>query len=156
MIEAGQQAPDFTLPDQEGKEVSLGDLLADGRNVVLVFYPLDFSPVCTDQLNVYQEVLEDLEAAGAKLVGISVDSAFCHKAFQQHLGISIPLLADFEPKGEVARAYGAYINSRGHNKRALVMIGPDGVVKWSHLSPTPLEIPGANLIFDALEAHAPA
>jgi peroxiredoxin len=154
MIEAGQRAPDFKLPDQEGKEVSLGDLLEEGRNVVLVFYPLDFSPVCTDQLNVYQEVLEDLEAAGARLVGISVDSAFCHKAFQQHLGITIPLLADFEPKGEVARAYGAYINSRGHNKRALVMIGPDGVVKWSHLSPTPLEIPGANLIFDALEAHA--
>ena len=155
MIEAGQQAPDFTLPNQEGKEVSLSDLLEEGKNVVLVFYPLDFSPVCTDQLNVYQEVLEDLEAAGAKLVGISVDSAFCHSAFQQHLGISIPLLADFEPKGEVARAYGAYINSRGHNKRALVMIGPDGVVKWSHLSPSPLEIPGANLIFDALEAHAP-
>ena len=156
MIEPGTKAPDFTLPSQEGKEVSLGDLLAEGKNVVLVFYPLDFSPVCTDQLNVYQEVLGDLEAAGAKLVGISVDSAFCHKAFQDHLGITIPLLADFEPKGEVARAYGAYINSRGHNKRALVMIGPDGIVKWSYLSPTPLEIPGANLIFDALEAHAPA
>jgi peroxiredoxin len=156
MIEAGVEAPDFTLPDQDGKEVSLGDLLAEGKNVVLVFYPLDFSPVCTDQLNVYQEVLGDLDAAGAKLVGISVDSAFCHKAFQSHLGIEIPLLADFEPKGQVARKYGAYINSRGHNKRALVMIGPDGVVKWSHLSPTPLEIPGANLIFDALEAQAPA
>jgi peroxiredoxin len=154
MIEPGTKAPDFTLPDQEGHEVSLGELLEDGKNVVLVFYPLDFSPVCTDQLNVYQEVLGDLEAAGAKLVGISVDSAFCHKAFQDHLGITIPLLADFEPKGEVARAYGAYINSRGHNKRALVMIGPDGAVKWSHLSPTPLEIPGANLIFDALEAQA--
>jgi peroxiredoxin len=154
MIEPGTQAPDFTLPDQDGKEVSLGDLLAEGSNLVLVFYPLDFSPVCTDQLNVYQEVLSDLEAAGAKLVGISVDSAFAHKAFQEKLGITIPLLADFEPKGEVARAYGAYINSRGHNKRALVMIAPDGVVKWSHLSPTPLEIPGANLIFDALEAHA--
>ena len=155
MIEPGTTAPDFALPDQEGKEVSLGDLLEEGKNVVLVFYPLDFSPVCTDQLNVYQEVLGDLEGAGAKLVGISVDSAFCHKAFQEHLGITIPLLADFEPKGAVARDYGAYINRRGHNKRALVMIGPDGVVKWSHLSPTPLEIPGANLIFDALEAHAP-
>jgi peroxiredoxin len=155
MIEPGTKAPDFTLADQEGKQVSLEDLLAEGKNVVLAFYPLDFSPVCTDQLNVYQEVLGDFEAAGAKLVGISVDSAFCHKAFQDQLGITIPLLADFEPKGAVAREYGAYINSRGHNKRALVMIGPDGIVKWSHLSPTPLEIPGANLIFDALGAHSP-
>jgi len=150
MIEPGAQAPEFKLPDQDGREVSLGDLLADGKNVVLVFYPLDFSPVCTDQLNVYQEVLGDLEAAGAKLVGISVDSAFCHKAFQSHLKITIPLLADFEPKGEVARAYGVYMEGRGHNQRALVMVGPDGIVKWSHRAATPLEIPGANLIFDAL------
>jgi peroxiredoxin len=150
MIEPGAKAPDFKLPDQDGKEVSLADLLAEGKNVVLVFYPLDFSPVCTDQLNVYQEVLGDLENAGAKLVGISVDSAYCHKAFQNHLGITIPLLADFEPKGEVARAYGAYIERRGHNHRALVMVGPDGLVEWSHRADTPLEIPGANLIFDAL------
>jgi peroxiredoxin len=156
MIEPGARAPDFTLLDQDGNEVSLGGLLAEGKNLVLVFYPLDFSPVCTDQLNVYEEVLVDLEAAGAKLVGISVDSAYCHKAFRGHLGITMPLLADFEPKGEVARSYGVYINSRGHNQRALVMVGPDGVVKWSYRSSTPLEIPGANLIFDALEAQAPA
>ena len=134
MIEPGTAAPDFALPDQDGNIVKLRDLR--GQTSVLVFYPMDWSPVCTDQLNVYQEVLGELEEAGAKLVGISVDSAFCHKAFQDHLGITIPLLADFEPKGEVARAYGAYINSRGHNKRALVMIGPDGIVKWSYLSPT--------------------
>src|SRR5947207_11508981 len=139
MIEPGVRAPDFTLPDQDGQEVSLQDLLAEGRNLVLVFYPLDFSPVCTDQLNVYQEVLGELEAAGAKLVGISVDSAYCHKAFQQHLGTTIPLLSDFEPKGEVARKYDAYVEKRGLNHRALVMIGPDGVVKWSHRSPSPLE-----------------
>ncbi len=149
MIEPGTPAPDFTLPDQDGNEVSLSDLR--GRTIVLVFYPLDFSPVCTDQLNVYQEVLPDLEAQGVTLLGISVDSAFAHKAFQQHLGISIPLLADFHPKGEVSRRYGAYIEERGHNGRALVMIDPDGVVSWSHTSPSPLEIPGANLIFDALE-----
>ena len=154
MIEPGARAPDFNLRDQDGLEVTLEDLR--GQKTVLVFYPLDFSPVCTDQLNIYHEVGPDFAAKGAKLYGISVDSAFAHKAFQDQLGVSIPLLADFEPKGEVARAYGAYINSRGHNKRALVMIGPDGVVKWSHLSPTPLEIPGPNLIFDALEAHAPA
>jgi peroxiredoxin (alkyl hydroperoxide reductase subunit C) len=150
MIAAGAQAPDFKLRDQDGLEITLEEL--KGQTSLLVFYPLDFSPVCTDQLNVYQEVLGDLEAKGAKLIGISVDSAFSHKAFQQHLGITIPLLADFHPKGEVSKAYGAYIEERGHDNRSLVMIGPDGKVLWSHAAPTPLEIPGANLIFDALEA----
>jgi len=150
MIEAGAAAPDFTLPDQDGDEVSLGDLA--GQTSVLVFYPMDFSPTCTDQLNVYQEVRPELEARGAKLYGLSVDSSFAHKAFQDHLGITIPLLSDFHPKGEVSRAYGAYIEERGHNKRALVMIGPDLRVVWAHESPSPLEIPGANLIFDALHA----
>jgi peroxiredoxin (alkyl hydroperoxide reductase subunit C) len=150
MIEAGAPAPDFSLQDQDGNRVSLSDLA--GQRSVLVFYPLDFSPICTDQLSVYQEVLPELEAAGAKLYGVSVDSAFAHKAFQQQLGIAIPLLADFNPKGEVARAYGVYIDERGHNERALVMIGPDLTVEWAHRSPTPLEIPGANLIFDALDA----
>ncbi len=153
MIEPGTPAPDFTLPDQDGKEVSLSDL--EGRTTVLVFYPLDFSPVCTNQLNVYQEVLPELAEKGAQLYGVSVDSAFAHKAFQERLGISIPLLADFHPKGEVAKAYGVYIDGRGHTQRALVMIGEDLTVTWSHQAPTPLEIPGANLIFDALE-HAPA
>jgi peroxiredoxin (alkyl hydroperoxide reductase subunit C) len=152
MIEPGAAAPDFSLLDQDGKTVSLSDL--KGQTSVLVFYPGDWSPVCTDQLNVYQEVVGDLEAAGARLYGISVDSAFSHKAFQQHLGITFPLLADFHPKGEVSRAYGAYIEERGHNNRSLVMVGPDGQVLWSHASPTPLEIPGANLIFDALEQQA--
>lgn len=150
MIEAGQPAPDFTLPDQDGNEVSLADLR--GQTTVLAFYPLDFSPVCTDQLNVYHEVLDELEERDARLYGISVDSAFSHKAFQEHLGVAIPLLADFHPKGEVARAYGVYIDDRGHSERALVMVGPDGIVRWAHRSSTPLEIPGANLIFDALEA----
>src|SRR4051795_5119498 len=102
MIEPGTPAPDFALPDQDGNIVKLEDL--GGQTTVLVFYPMDFSPVCTDQLNVYQEVLGDLEEAGAKLYGVSVDSAFSHKAFQQSLGLSIPLLADFHPKGEVSRA----------------------------------------------------
>src|SRR4051794_41425769 len=100
MIEAGAQAPDFTLPDQDGNEVSLAGLR--GERVVLVFYPADFSPVCTDQLNVYQEVLGELEERGARLFGVSVDSAWTHKAFRQHLGLDIPLLADFHPKDEVA------------------------------------------------------
>ena len=152
MIEPGTRAPDFTLRDQDGKKVSLESL--KGQTTVLVFYPLDFSPVCTDQLNVYQEVLGELEAAGARLYGVSVDSTYSHKAFQEKLGITIPLLADFHPKGEVARRFGVYQEERGVSARALVMIGPDGVVQWAYRSPSPLEIPGANLIFDALEAHA--
>jgi len=105
---------------------------------------------------VYQEVLGELEAAGVKLYGISVDSAYSHKAFQERLGITIPLLADFHPKGEVAGKFGVYDEDRGVTARALVMIGPDLEVKWSYRSPSPLEIPGVNLIFDALEAHAAA
>ena len=152
MIAPGTPAPEFKLRDQDGQKVTLESLR--GQTTVLVFYPNDFSPVCTDQLNVYQEVLADLEAAGAKLYGVSVDSSYAHKAFQERLGITIPLLADFHPKGEVARAFGVYNDDYGVSTRALVMIGPDLVVRWAHESPSPLEIPGANLIFDALEAHA--
>jgi len=154
MIEPGTPAPEFSLPDQDGKKVSLASLR--GRTVVLVFYPLDFSPVCTDQLNVYHEIVPELERDGVSMYGVSVDSTFSHKAFQRELGVSIPLLADFHPKGEVARAYGVYIDERGHSQRALVMIDSEGIVTWSYVSPSPLEIPGANLIFDALEQAAPA
>lgn len=153
MIEPGSPAPDFTLPDQDGKQVSVSDFR--GGTVVLVFYPADFSRVCTDQLSVYQELLPEFEEAGTSLVGISVDGAFCHKAFREHQGLSIPLLADFHPKGEVAKAYGVWSEQYGVARRALVMVGPDGVVEWSYLSP-PLEVPGANLIFDALEQRTPA
>jgi peroxiredoxin len=154
VIEAGSPAPDFTLPDQDGNRVSLADFR--GQTLVLVFYPADFSPVCTDQLNVYQEVLGELEGRGVKLLGISVDSAWTHKAFQGQLGVTFPLLADFHPKGEVAKAYGAYNEKHGVAKRSLVMVGPEGKVEWSHESPSPLEIPGANLIFDALDQRAAA
>ena len=153
MIEVGAQAPGFTLRDQDGHEVSLADFR--GRTVVLVFYPADFSPTCTDQLSVYQEVLGEFEARGATLLGISVDGSFCHKAFREHLGIEIPLLSDFHPKGEVAKAYGVWSEDYGVAARALVMVGPEGVVEWSYLSP-PLEVPGANLIFDALEQRTAA
>jgi peroxiredoxin len=153
MIQAGSPAPDFTLPDQDGNQVSLADYR--GRTVVLVFYPADFSPVCTDQLSVYQEVLGELGERGATLIGISVDGSFCHQAFRDHLNLTIPLLADFHPKGGVSRAYGVWSEEHGVAGRALVMVGPDGWVDWSHLSP-PLELPGANLIFDALEQRTPA
>jgi peroxiredoxin len=153
MIEPGSPAPDFTLPDQDGNKVSLADFR--GRTVVLAFYPSDFSPVCTDQLSVYTEVLPQFEERGAALLGISVDGAFCHKAFQQHLNTRIPLLADFHPKGEVAKAYGVWSDEYGVAGRSLVMVDPDGMVQWSYSSP-PLEVPGANLIFDALEQRTPA
>ena len=150
MIEAGAKAPDFSLPDHDGNQVSLGDFA--GRRLVLVFYPLDFSPVCTDQLSVYQEVLGEIEAKGASLVGISVDSTYCHHAFRKQLNLTLPLLADFFPKGEVCRAYGAWIDQVDHGNRSLVLIDEEGTVRWSYESPTPIEIPGANLIFDALAA----
>jgi peroxiredoxin len=152
MIEAGTPAPDFKLRNQDGEDVTLEDL--KGQTTVLVFYPLDFSPVCTDQLSIYQELVQDFEARGVKLYGGSVDSAFCHKAFQDKAGLTMPLLADFEPKGDVAKKFGVYNDEYGTSQRALVMIGPDGVVKWAYCSPSALEIPGANLIFDALEPSA--
>jgi peroxiredoxin len=149
MIAAGEPAPDFTLRDQDGEKVSLSDYR--GRKALLVFYPLDFSPVCSDQLSIYQEVKPQIAEKGVEMIGISVDHGFAHRAFQERLGIDTPLLADFEPKGEVARAYGAYIEKAGHANRSLVLIDEEGTVEWAHESPTPLEIPGANLIFDALE-----
>ena len=149
MIQPGERAPDFSLADHEGKGRSLHDFR--GRKVVLVFYPLDFSPVCSDQLSVYQEVLPQIADAGAELVGISVDSSWTHRAFREKLGLTMTLLSDFEPKGEAIRAYGAYLDQGGHGNRSLVLVDEEGVVRWVHESPTPIEIPGANLIFDALE-----
>ena len=132
--------------------VGLGDFA--GRKLVLCFYPLDFSPTCTDQLSIYQEVVGDIEAKGADLVGVSVDSAYCHRAFRERLNLTIPLLADFHPKGAMSRRYGAYQEDFGANNRSLVLVGEDGVVRWSHAAPSAKDIPGANLIFDALESAA--
>jgi peroxiredoxin len=150
VIEPGTKAPDFTLRDQDLNEVSLADFA--GRKLMLAFYPADFSPVCSDQLSIYQEVLGEIESKGATLVGVSVDSAFCHHAFREHRGLTMPLLADFHPKGEMSSAYGAYREDRGANNRSLVLVDEDGVVRWSYASPSTREIPGANLIFDALAA----
>jgi peroxiredoxin len=153
VIEAGSKAPEFTLPDQDGKQVSLADFR--GSRVLLVFYPADFSPVCTDQLSIYQEVLGELEKRGMKLLGISVDGAFCHRAFRSHLNLDFPLLADFHPKGDVARAYGVWSDQYGVSARALVLVDGEGTVEWVYRSP-PLEVPGANLIFDALDQRTAA
>jgi len=152
VIEPGSKAPAFTLPNHRGEQVSLADFR--GRKVMLVFYPADFSPVCSDQLSIYQEVLGLIEEAGVQLIGISVDSSWTHNAFRKHLGIDIPLLADFHPKGAVSRSYGAYIDAAGTGNRSLVLVDEQGIVRWVHESPSVLEIPGANLIFDALQAVA--
>jgi peroxiredoxin len=148
LIEPGTTAPDFTLPNHKGQQVSLSDFR--GRKVMLVFYPSDFSPVCSDQLTIYQEVLDKIEESGVQLLGISVDSSWTHNAFRKQLGLDIPLLADFHPKGEVSSKYGAYIGDFGTGNRSLVLIDEEGVVRWVHESPSVVEIPGANLIFDAL------
>jgi peroxiredoxin (alkyl hydroperoxide reductase subunit C) len=148
MIAAGEKAPDFTLRDQDGEDVSLADFR--GKKVLLVFYPFDFSSVCSDQLSVYQEVKPELEEKGVELVGISVDHIHAHRAFREKLGIDTQLLADFEPKGEVAKAYGFYFEPAGMANRTLVLVDADGRVEWSYESPSPGEAPGANLIFDAL------
>ena len=150
MIEVGAKAPDFTLPDHAGQEISLSDFA--GKRVLLAFYPLDFSPVCSDQLALYKDIQSELDEAGVTLVGISVDSAFAHKAFRDHLGIETSLLADFEPKGAVAEAYGAYLGQAGHSNRSLVLIGPDGTVEWVHETETPLDIPQPDVIVEAISA----
>lgn len=154
MIAVGEAAPDFKLRDQDGEEVALSDYR--GRRVLLIFYPADFSPVCGDQLSVYQEVKPELTERGVELVGISVDNVWTHKAFREKLGIDTTLLADFEPKGEVARAYGSYIDGAGIANRTLVLVDADGTVAWTYESPTPAEFPGANVIFDALAETQPA
>jgi peroxiredoxin len=148
MIAAGTPAPDFTLRDQDGEEVSLADF--KGRKVLLVFYPFDFSAVCSDQLSLYQEVKPEIEAKGVTVLGVSVDSPYAHKAFQEKLGVDYTLLSDFEPKGEVARAYGSFLDDLGFANRTLVLIDEHGVVAWAYESPNPGEFPGANVIFDAL------
>jgi peroxiredoxin len=150
MIEPGTPAPDFTLPNHRGEQVGLSDYR--GRKLILAFYPNDFSPVCSDQLSLYQEVLGRINEQGAELVGISTDGSWAHNAFRKQLGLEMTLLSDFHPKGEVSRAYGAYLEDWGTPNRSLVLIDEDGIVRWVHAEPTPLSIPGANLIFDALGA----
>ncbi len=150
MIDAGQPAPEFTLRDQDGEDVSLADFR--GRKVLLVFYPFDFSAICSDQLSLYQEIRPQLEEKGVEMIGISIDHPFAHKAFQEKLGIDTTLLADFEPKGEVAKAYGSYVDAVGMANRNLVLIDEEGNVEWAHEPPTPGDIPAPQVILDALDA----
>jgi peroxiredoxin (alkyl hydroperoxide reductase subunit C) len=150
IIAPGTPAPEFRLKTEDGDDFTQEDL--KGHTTVLVFYPFAFSPVCSDQFTVYEEVLGDFDAQGARLFGVSTDSIWAQKAFKAQLGITIPQLSDFEPKGEASRKLGAYFEPGGMTNRALVIVGPDGVVTWSHLADSPADLPGVNLIFDALAA----
>ena len=154
MLQAGEKAINFTLGShageaagEQGETVSLKDL--QGKNVVLVFYPADWSAVCGDQLALYNEILPMFQDLNAELLGISVDSAFCHAAFRENRGLDMTLLADFEPKGEVSRKYGAYREHDGFSERALFVIDKDGIVRWSYVSPVNVN-PGADGILKAL------
>jgi peroxiredoxin (alkyl hydroperoxide reductase subunit C) len=149
VIESGTAVPDFELKRGDGSSFTRDDLA--GQTTVLVFYPFAFSPVCTDQLNLYDEVLDDLHSQGATMYGVSCDAGYSQTAFQEKLGVRIEQLSDFEPKGATCRAFGVY-HDGGFPQRALVIVGPDNVVQWGHQAASPGDLPGANLIFDAL-AH---
>ena len=149
VIRPGTPVPQFTLRREDGSEFTRADL--EGATTVLVFYPFAFSPVCTDQLSLYEEMLEEFATHGATLYGVSCDASWSQSAFRDKLGVTIEQLSDFEPKGAACRAFGVY-HPAGFAQRALVIVGADGVVKWSYQAPSPGELPGANLIFDGLSA----
>jgi peroxiredoxin (alkyl hydroperoxide reductase subunit C) len=149
VIAAGTKAPELSLARHDGKKFTNADF--EGQTSVLVFYPFAFSPVCTDQLQIYNEVLSDFTAAGATLYGVSCDATYSQEAFRSQLGVDIEQLSDFEPKGAVCQAFGV-LHPGGFPQRALVIVGPDGVVRWSYEAPSPGDLPGANLIFDGLAA----
>jgi peroxiredoxin len=147
-LSAGSTAPDFTLKSTPDQSLKLSDLL--GFPVILAFYPADWSPVCGDQMALYNEILPEFQKSGAKLLGISVDSTWSHAAFSRDRKLHFPLLSDFEPKGEVARQYGVYREADGVTERALFVINEAGVVHWSYISPIAIN-PGADGILSALE-----
>jgi peroxiredoxin len=153
IVAAGTPVPAFSLRREDGSRFTQDDLA--GKTTVLVFYPLAFTPVCTDQLNLYEEVLDRFAAQGATLYAVSCDSTATQRAFKQHLGVTIEQLSDWEPKGAACRAFGVY-HPAGFAQRALVIVGPDGVVQWSYEASSIGELPGANLIFDALAARPTA
>ena len=149
VIEAGTPVPEFSLTTADGEKFTREDLL--GQTSVLVFYPFAFSPVCNDQLTLYEEVIDEFTQRGATLYAISTDARWSQAAFKEKLGSSVEQLSDFEPKGAMAKALGV-LHEGGFTRRALVIVGPDGLVKWSYQAQAPGEVPGANLIFDGLAA----
>jgi peroxiredoxin len=148
-LPAGTPAPDFTLHTTPDQSVSLKEFR--GQPVILAFYPADWSPVCGDQMGLYNEILPEFQRLGAELLGISVDGGWCHLAFAHDRKLRFPLLSDFEPKGEVARRYGVYRRQDGTSERALFVIDGAGIIRWSYVSPVGVN-PGADGILTALEA----
>jgi len=148
-LEPGARAPDFSLPTTPDHSLTLRDFR--GRNLVLAFYPADWSPVCSDQLAVYNELLPELRRLGAEVLGVSVDGVWCHLAFARDRKLRFALLSDFEPKGEMARAYGVYRHGEGVCERALFVIDGEGIIRWSYVSPIGIN-PGAEGILEALES----
>ncbi len=152
ILAKGTRAPGFTLQVTPDQTLSLDELA--GRRVILAFYPADWSPVCGDQMSLYNHVLPEFRRYGAELLGISVDGAWCHQAFARDRKLHFSLLADFEPKGAVARSYGAYRKTEGVAERALFVIDENGMIAWSYCSPIAVN-PGADGILDALAALPP-
>jgi peroxiredoxin len=147
VLAPGTQVPDFKLATEGGEDFTQADLR--DRTTVLVFYPFAFSPVCTDQLQVYEQSLAEITAEGAIIYGVSCDSTWAQKAFREKLGVSIPQLSDFEPKGAACQAFGV-LHPGGFPQRALVIVGPDGVVRWSYQAPSPADLPGVHMILGGL------
>jgi peroxiredoxin len=148
VLPPGTRAPDFTLPVAPDQKLSLQELR--GQPVILAFYPADWSPVCGDQMALYNEILPEFQKFGAKLMGVSVDGIWCHRAFAEARHLHFPLLSDFEPKGAVARSYSAYRTADGVSERALFVIDKTGIIAWSYCSPIAVN-PGADGILEALE-----
>jgi peroxiredoxin len=148
ILPAGSPAPSFSLKVTPDQKLSLSEFA--GRRVILAFYPADWSPVCGDQMTLYNHVLSEFRNRGAELVGLSVDGAWCHQAFARDRNLHFPLLSDFEPKGAVSRAYGAYQEDVGESARALFIVDESGAIAWSYLSPVAVN-PGADGILDALD-----
>jgi len=148
ILQPGTPAPDFTLHSTPDQSLSLRELR--GQPVILAFYPADWSPVCGDELALFNEILPEFRDYGAELVGISVDGVWCHAAFARHRNLHFPLLSDFEPKGAVSRQYGAYRAEDGTSARALFVLDGEGTIRWSYLSPVGVN-PGADGVLEALE-----
>jgi peroxiredoxin len=152
ILAPGSKAPNFSLNTTPDQKVSLTNFR--GRPVVLAFYPADWSPVCSDELTLYNQILSEFQKYNAEILGISVDGVWSHLAFAKDRKLHLPLLSDFEPKGQVSQSYGAYSHKTGESERALFVIDHNGIVRWSYLSPDGVN-PGAEGILNALEKLYP-
>jgi peroxiredoxin len=148
VLAPGTKVPDFKLVSESGEDFTQADL--QGKTTVFVFYPFAFSPVCTDQLQIYEKSLGEITAQGAEIYGVSCDSSWAQKAFREKLGVSIEQLSDFEPKGAACQVFGV-LHPGGFPQRALVIVGSDGVVRWSYQAPSPADLPPVHMILGGLK-----